>query len=66
MKLRIRKDLDGLYFPPDKPAMVDSEEVQPGVILDFGKENRAVGIEILGISSRVPIEKLRTLPFETI
>ena len=66
MKLRIRKDLDVLYFPPDEPAIVESEEVQPGVVLDFDKNKRVVGIEILGVSSRVPLEKLRTLQFETI
>jgi len=66
MRLKIDKESDALYFRLDETAVVESEEVQPGVILDFDKENRVVGIEILGISSRVPIEKLRTLQFETI
>ena len=66
MKLKIDKESDALYFRLDEAAIVESEEVQPGVILDFDKENRVVGIEILGISSRVPIENLRTLQFETI
>lgn len=66
MKLKVDKESDALYFRLDETAVVESEEVQPGVILDFDKENRVIGIEILGISSRVPIEKLRTLQFETI
>lgn len=66
MKLKIDKESDALYFRLDEAAIVDSEEVQPGVILDFDKENRVIGIEILGISSRVPIENLRSLQFETI
>ena len=66
MKLKIDKESDALYFRLDETAIVESEEVQPGVILDFDKENRVVGIEILGISSRVPLENLRTLQFETI
>ena len=66
MRLKIDRESDALYFRLDEAAVVDSEEVQPGVILDFDKENRVVGIEILGISSRVPIEALRTLQFETI
>ncbi len=66
MKLKIDKANDALYFRLDEAAVVESEEVQPGVVLDFDKENRVVGIEILGISSRVPLEKLRTLQFETI
>ena len=66
MKLKVDRESDALYFRLDETAVVDSEEVQPGVILDFDKENRVVGIEILGISSRVPVENLRTLQFETI
>ena len=66
MKLKVDRESDALYFRLDETAVVDSEEVQPGVILDFDKENRVVGIEILGISSRVPIENLRTLQFETL
>ena len=66
MKLKIDKDADALYFRLDEAAVVDSEEVQPGVILDFDKENRVIGIEILGISSRVSLDHLRSLQFETI
>jgi uncharacterized protein YuzE len=66
MKLKVDRESDALYFRLDEAAVVESEEVQPGVILDFDKENRVVGIEILGISARVPLEKLRILQFETI
>ena len=44
---------------------MESEEVEPGVILDFDKDKRVVGIEILEVSTRVPLEMLRTLQFET-
>lgn len=66
MKLKIDKEADALYFRLDETAVVESEEVQPGVILDFDKENRVIGIEILGISSRVSLDQLRSLQFETI
>ena len=66
MKLKIDKEADALYFRLDEAAVVESEEVQPGVILDFDKENRVIGVEILGISSRVSIDHLRSLQFETI
>jgi len=66
MKLKIDKEADALYFRLDEAAVVESEEVQPGVILDFDKENRVIGIEILDISSRVSLEQLRSLQFETI
>ena len=66
MKLKIDKEADALYFRLDETAVVESEEVQPGVILDFDKEDRVVGVEILGISSRVSVDHLRSLQFETI
>ncbi len=66
MKLKIDKESDALYFRLDEAAVVESEEVQPGVILDYDKENRVVGFEILEISTRVSAENLRTFQFETI
>jgi uncharacterized protein YuzE len=49
----------------DESAIVESEEVQPGVVLDYDAENRVVGIEILGLSTRIAPEQLRVLHFET-
>ena len=50
MRLRVDKENDALYFRLDESAIVDSEEVVPGVILDFDKEGRVVGVEILALS----------------
>jgi len=66
MKLKVDRESDALYFRLDESAIVESEEVQPGVILDFDAEGRVVGIEILHLSSRVAPERLRTLRFETV
>jgi len=66
MKLKIDKESDMLYFRLDESAIVESEEVQPGVILDFDAEGRVMGIEILHLSSRVAPELLQTLHFETV
>ena len=65
MKLRVDKENDALYFRLDESLIVESEEVQPGVILDFDAEKRVVGIEILSLSDRVAPEQLRKLHFET-
>ena len=65
MRLKIDKENDALYFRLDESAIVESEEVQPGVILDFDKECRVVGVEILALSTRTTPEKLRVLQFET-
>ncbi|MBI4478762.1 MAG: DUF2283 domain-containing protein [Acidobacteria bacterium] len=66
MKLGIDKETDALYFRLDEAAIVESEEVQPGIILDFDKDERVIGVEILNVSARVPLQNLRTLQFETI
>ncbi|OGO48256.1 MAG: hypothetical protein A2W37_14500 [Chloroflexi bacterium RBG_16_63_12] len=59
MKLKIDRESDALYLRLDEAAIVESEEVQPGVILDFDKDGRVVGIEILALSTRTSPEKLR-------
>ncbi len=65
MRLKIDKENDALYFRLDESAIVESEEVQPGVILDYDKNNQVVGIEILNLSSRIGKEKLNFLQLET-
>ena len=65
MRLRIDKEDDALYFRLDESAIVDSEEVRPGVILDFDKDGRVVGVEFLGITARIPEEELTSLQFQT-
>ena len=65
MKVRIDKEDDALYFELDDTEIVESEEVQAGVIMDFDSEGRLVGIEILDLSTRLAPEKLRLMQFET-
>ena len=66
MKLKIDKENDALYFRLDESAIVESEEVQPGVILDYDKNNLVIGIEILNLNSRIGKEKLNFLQLETV
>lgn len=61
----VDKENDVLYFRLDESSIVESEEIQPGVILDFDAQGRVIGIEILQLSSRVAPEQLRALQFET-
>lgn len=65
MRLRVDRQNDALYFRLDESAVVDSEEIRPGVILDYDAADNVVGVEILGLSKRVPAEMLRSLQFET-
>jgi uncharacterized protein YuzE len=65
MRLKIDKENDALYLRLDETEIVESEEVQPGVILDFDENGRVVGIEILALSTRAEPEKLRVFQLET-
>jgi uncharacterized protein YuzE len=66
MRLKLDKESDALYFRLDETAIVESEEVQPGVILDFDEQGQVIGVELLAVSKRVRPETLRTLQFETV
>jgi uncharacterized protein YuzE len=57
---------DALYFRLDDDDIIESEEVEPGIILDFDENGRVIGIEILSLSTRFAPEKLRMLQFETV
>ena len=66
MRLKVDQKNDALYFRLDESAIVESEEIKPGIILDYDKNGNVVGIEVLGLSKRVPVEMLKTLQFETV
>ena len=43
MKITVDKESDTLYFRLDETKIVESEEVRPGVILDFDENDSVVG-----------------------
>ncbi len=66
MKLNVDKEADALYLRLDDSAIVESEEVSPGVALDYNKSNEVMGVEILHLSKRSPNLNLSVLQFETV
>ena len=65
MRIKLDKENDALYFRLDENKVVESEEVRPGVILDFDENDRVVGVEFLNISSRATEDALSTMQFQT-
>ena len=65
MKLTVDKESDALYFRLDESSIIESEEVEPGVILDFNSDGKVVGIEMLSLSARIKPEQLKVLQYET-
>ena len=66
MRIKVDKETDALYFRLDESRIVESEEVRPGVILDYDENDRVVGVEFLGISARATEEELSSLQFQTV
>ncbi len=66
MKLTIDREADALYLDLDEAPAAASEEISPGVILDYNAEGKVVGIEMLYLSKRVAAEKLARMQLETV
>ena len=64
MKVHFDEKADALYLRLDESKIVESEEVQPGIVLDYNEESQVVGIEILLVKSRVPLANLKQMQFE--
>lgn len=54
MNVRFDQDADALYIQLGDSRIIESEELQPGVILDFDDHGHVVGIEILYVSRNIP------------
>jgi uncharacterized protein YuzE len=65
MRLHVDQEADALYLRLDESKIVESEEVSPGIMLDYNAANQIVGIEILRLSRRTPRPELGKLVFET-
>ncbi len=46
------KSVDALYIRLRDGRIVESDEVAPGIIVDFNESNEVIGIEILWVSKR--------------
>ncbi len=65
MKVTVDREADALYMRLTDTRIHDSEEVKPGVILDYDEKNNLVGVEILRVSERVPSASLKSILVES-
>lgn len=63
MRVQFDEQADAVYLRLDDSAIVESEEVLPGVVLDFNGDRQLVGVEILRVKARVPLSDLREIRF---
>ena len=66
MKLKVDREADALYLRLDDSPIVESEEVSPGIVLDFNLQNQVVSIEMLNLSKRAPKLNPQALEFVTV
>jgi len=64
MRVHFDQSADAIYFRLDDSSIIESEEVKPGIILDFNERSEIVGIEILNVGKRVPAAILKQMHFE--
>jgi len=55
---------DALYLRLDDSKIIESAEVQPGIVLDYDANNQVVGVEILRVKERAPSAGLKHLDFK--
>jgi uncharacterized protein YuzE len=64
MRVTYREKDDALYVRMDETEIVESEEVQPGLIVDFSAAGQVIGIEFHGLKARDPAVNPKSLRFE--
>ena len=63
MRIHYDEKVDALYLRLDESKVVESEQVKPGIVVDFNAKRQIVGIEVLGLKRRVPKGDLKQLKF---
>lgn len=61
MIFQYHSDTDMLYIKLVDGVSTESEEVATGIVLDFDKHNRVIGIEIEDASNLVDLSRLEVL-----
>ena len=64
MRIRYDKEVDALYLRFDDSSVVESEEVKPGIVVDFNAEGQVIGVEVLDLKRQVPAADLKGLKFD--
>jgi len=64
MKITYDKEIDAMYLQFQEGTFSSNKEVADGVILDLGKGNIILGIEILSASKRIKPKNIGYLNFQ--
>lgn len=64
MKMHVDPAADVLHLRLDDSEVVDSEEVAPGIIVDYNEADDVTGVEIMWLSKRSPGGNFASLKFD--
>ena len=64
MRVQFDEKADAIYLRLDESEVIESEEVHPGIILDFNKNDEVVGVEVLRVKNRIPLASLKQMKFD--
>jgi len=64
MRVHFDEKADAIYLRLGESKIIESEEVHPGIILDFNERDEVVGVELLRVKSRIPVANLKQMQFE--
>jgi len=65
VKLQYDAQADAAYVKLSGAEVVDSEQVRPGIVLDYDSQDRVVGVEILHVRKQRPDIDLGHFELET-
>jgi uncharacterized protein YuzE len=66
MRLKVDQNADALYLSLSDVPASRSEEVSPGIIVDYDEQDHVVGVEMLYLSKRAPDTEIHRLLFESV
>ncbi|MCE7938161.1 MAG: DUF2283 domain-containing protein [Chloroflexi bacterium CFX6] len=66
MRLKVDQQADALYLTLSEDPAVRTEEVAPGILVDYDDAGQVVGIEMLYLSKRAPNAEPNRLLFESV
>ena len=66
MRIEFDQEADTLYVQIHEAYVAHIKEVEEGVIIDFDKDRKIIGIEILDVTKRFPLADLVNLNIENL
>ena len=64
MRINYDQQADAMYIRFSEAKYHQSDEVKEGIILDFDKSGKIIGMEVLDVSERLPQKSMRSIHFE--